>query len=219
MPSGAQSFNNIEQMGGWQSCSECAGKNAHGPKAQFSMNQHQQSPSLDGNSTEFHIGGKKPYSDAIWWRNLGPVGKASHYVFDLNFYIQNPGVSEGLEFDINVAQGGRYYVFGNQCSPLASHTWDTWDMNRGTWNSTGITCNTFPANQWNHVTIEVERTSNNQLHWVSITYNGSKHYVDRYVSSQKTGFADGASIDFQMDGNFRQDAYSTWLDKVNLSYY
>lgn len=183
------------------------------------MSQHQKSPSMDGDSAQFHIGGHKPYSDALWWRNLGAVGNASHFVFDLAFYIQNSGVSEGLEFDINVAHAGRYYVFGNQCSPLSSHTWDTWDMNGGGWKSTGIACSTFPSNQWNHVTIEVERTSKNQLHWVSITYNGSKHYIDRFVNSQATGFSDGVSIDFQMDGNFRQDAYSTWLDKVNLSYY
>lgn len=212
-------FSNIEQMAGWGSCSACAGAGGNGPIAQLSMTQNQSSPSLDGKSTKFWIGGTHPYSDALWFKHLGSFGSASHFIFDMYFYMTNPAASEALEFDINVAYNGRYYVFGNQCNPLATHTWDTWDQIAGHWVSTGVSCPTFPAFKWNHVTIEVERTSSSQLHFVSFTYNGVKHYTNKYVNSKATGYGNGVGIDFQMDGNSRQTAYSTWIDKMNLTYY
>lgn len=212
-------FSNIDQMTGWTSCSACAGAGGNGPVAQMSMTQNQTSPSLDGKSTKFWIGGAKPYADGLWAKHLGNPGTARHFVFDLYFYITNPAVSEALEFDINVAYSGRYYVFGNQCNPLSTHTWDTWDQIAGHWVSTGVACPTFPANQWNHVTIEVERTTSSQLHFISFTYNGVKHYTNKYVNSKATSYGNGVGIDFQMDLNSKPTAYSVWVDKMNLTYY
>jgi len=56
----------IQTMPGWQNCSVCAGINASGPAATYSMTQNQKSPSLSGHSAKFSISGKTPYSDALW---------------------------------------------------------------------------------------------------------------------------------------------------------
>jgi hypothetical protein len=216
---GGNTISNIDEKPSWDSCSACAGAGANGPVAQYSMTQSQSSPAMDGKATKFWIGGSTPYSDVIWVKTLSNPGNATHFTYDAYFYMTDPNSSEALEFDFNLTSNGHYYVFGNQCSPKWSHTWDTWDMNAGKWVSTGIACPVFTAYSWNHVTIEVEKTSGNQLHWLAITYNGNKHYIDRYVNSQGTSWTNGMSIDFQMDGDYAQHQYSVWLDKVSLSYY
>lgn len=174
---------------------------------------------MTGNSTRFWIGGTTPYSDALWWKGVPASPSAHHFTYDLYFYIQNPSASEALEFDLNVAYNGRYYVFGNQCNPKSSHTWDVYDAPAGHWDSTGVACPTFPAYKWNHVSIAMERTADSRLHYVSITYNGVTHYINRYIASRASSSGNWVSVDFQMDGDSKQTAYSVWLDKVNLSYY
>ena len=212
-------ISDIQQLPGWDSCSDCAGAGSGAPVAQYSMTQHFGSPSLDGNSTQFWLGGTTPYANALWWKNLPAGSDASHLTYDLYFYVDNPNAAEALEFDVNLSYNRRYYVFGTQCSPRWSHTWDTWDENNGTWNSTGVGCPTFQAYNWNHVTIELERTLDDQLHWVAITLNGSRHSIDRYVASKPTGYSNGISVDFQMDGDYNQESYSVWIDKMSLSYF
>jgi hypothetical protein len=49
--------------------------------------------------------------------------------------------------------------------------------------------------------------------------NGARHTIDRYVASLPTGYNNGVGVDFQMDGDYNQENYSVWLDKVSLSYY
>src|SRR4051812_34354039 len=46
---------NIQSMGGWDSCTVCAGEGGNGPSAAYSMEQWQGSPSLSGQSTKFSI--------------------------------------------------------------------------------------------------------------------------------------------------------------------
>jgi hypothetical protein len=214
-PSNGNVIANIQQLSGWDSCSACAGSQGI---AQFSMTQHVGSPSLDGNTTQFWIGGNTPYTNAIWVKSLPAGWNATHFTYDLYFYMDNPNAAEALEFDVNVSYNGQYYVFGTQCSPRWSQTWDTWDENAGTWNSTGVGCPTFPANSWNHVTIELERTWDNQLHWIAISMNGTRNTIDRYVPSRPTGYNNGISVDFQMDGDYNQTDYSVWVDEMSLTY-
>jgi hypothetical protein len=218
-PSGGNTITAIQAMSNWGSCSDCAGKGGNGPIAPYSMTEHQSSPSMTGNSTRFWIGGTTPYSDALWWKGVPASPSAHHFTYDLYFYIQNPSASEALEFDLNVAYNGRYYVFGNQCNPKSSHTWDVYDAPAGHWDSTGVACPTFPAYKWNHVSIAMERTADSRLHYVSITYNGVTHYINRYIASRASSSGNWVSVDFQMDGDSKQTDYSVWLDKVNLSYY
>jgi hypothetical protein len=214
-PSNGNVIASIQQLSGWDSCTSCAGGQGN---AQFSMTQNEGSPSLDGNTTQFWIGGNTPYSNAMWIKTLSAGSNASHFTYDLYFYMDNPNAAEALEFDVNVAYNGQYYVFGTQCSPHWSHTWDTWDENAGTWNSTGVACPVFSANTWNHVSIELERTWDNQLHWIAISMNGTRNTIDRYVASKPTSYNNGISVDFQMDGDYKQTDYSVWIDKMSLTY-
>ena len=82
--------------------------------------------------------------------------------------------------------------------------------------STGIGCPTPGANSWTHLVLEVERTNDNYLRYVSLTINGDKHYLDWYYPSTSTSFS-GIDVNFQLDGNYQQENFSTWVDNMKLS--
>ena len=128
-PAGAVTKSNIEQMPGWESCTVCAGANAKGPVAIYSMVENQASPWLDGNSAKFSISGTTPYSDALWWKQLGAFDSATNLQYDVDFYITNPGVIQALEFDNNQSNGAHKFIFGSECNIKGNH-WDVWERFR-----------------------------------------------------------------------------------------
>ncbi len=128
----------IQIMSGRQSCTVCAGANASGSSAVYSMPHYQSSPSLSGASARFFLGGSTPYSDALWWKQLGANNGITHFVYDLYFYLTTPQYSQALEFDVNQSNGSKKFIFGTQCNLRGGSVWDVWDARYGTWRSTGI---------------------------------------------------------------------------------
>jgi hypothetical protein len=214
-PSTAFTYSDIDQMTGWQSCTTCAGAGGSGPTATFSMVQNQASPSLDGRSVKFSLGGTTPYSDALWWKQLGAVNTASNFKYDLYFYLTNPAAAQSLEFDSNQANGSRRWIFGTQCNVRNGGVWDVWGNANGNWISTGIPCTAPAAFVWHHLTWEFKRTST-QLTFIGFTYDGVTHYVNRTYTAAASGVNE-LNVAFQMDGDYRQDPYSVWLDKISLT--
>ncbi len=215
-PAGAVSKSNIEQMPGWDSCTVCAGANANGPVATYSMVENQASPSLDGKSAKFSISGTHPYSDALWWKQLGGVDSATNLKYDVDFYITNPGVAQALEFDANQSNGSKKFIYGTQCNIKGGH-WDVWGNAAGNWISTGIACSAPTAFVWHHLTWEFKRTSTNVI-FVGFTYDGVTHYVNRSYPARGSSVHE-LNVAFQMDGDSVMHAYSTWLDRVTLTYW
>src|ERR1051326_6342664 len=113
-PSTAVVKSDIDQMTVWESCTVCAGANANGPVAIYSLVENQASPSLDGRSAKFSISGSTPYSDALWWKQLGAVDTATHLKYDVFFYITNPRVAQALEFDNNQSNGVSKFIYGDR---------------------------------------------------------------------------------------------------------
>lgn len=215
-PATAATKSNIEQMPSWDSCTVCAGAGANGPVAVFSMTENQASPSLDGNSAKFSISGTKPYSDALWWKQLGAVDTATHLKYDVDFYITNPGVAQALEFDNNQSNGAHKFIYGTQCNIKGGH-WDVWGNAAGNWISTGIACSAPTAFTWHHLTWEFQRTATNVV-FVGFTYDGVTHYVNRSYPARGSSVHE-LNVAFQMDGDSAMHAYSTWLDRVTLTYW
>jgi len=215
-PSTAVIKGNIDQMAGWESCTVCAGANAAGPVATYSMVENQASPSLDGASAKFSISGTTPYSDALWWKQLGAADFATHLKYDVDFYITNPGVAQALEFDNNQSNGVHKFIYGTQCNIKGNH-WDVWGNAAGNWISTGIACSAPTAFVWHHLTWEFQRTSTNVI-FVGFTYDGVTHYVNRSYPARSSTVHE-MNVAFQMDGDSAMHAYSTWLDRVTLTYW
>ena len=213
-PTTAFTYTNIDQMTGWSSCTTCAGAGGNGPAATFSMVANQASPSMDGKSAKFSISGTTPYSDALWWKQLGAVNTATNLKYDLYFYLTNPTAIQALEFDSNQADGKHHFIFGTQCS-VGHNQWDVWGNASGTWQNTGVACAAPAAFTWHHLTWEFKRTATT-LTFIGFTYDGVTHYVNKTYPATTATFSE-LNVAFQMDGNKFMTPYSVWVDKVSLT--
>jgi len=66
----------------------------------------------------------------------------------------------------------------------------------------------------------VQRESDNSLLFQSITLNGVKSVINKTygVSSAPSNWW-GITVNYQMDGNYKQVPYTTYLDNFNFTYY
>ena len=217
-------FYNVEKMSGWGKCAECAGAGGTGPSGTVTLERYQSSPSLDGNSTRFFLGSTTPYTNGLFWRELIWPTQAStnrathHFIYDAYFYLKSSAATGGLEWDINQYIDGKKYLFGTQCGYHTTGTWDVYDNINHKWVSTGVGCAVPTAYKWHHVTVEVERTTGGRVHYVSVTMDGSKHYLNRYYYPTSTSFS-AVTVNYQMDGNKAATDYNTWLNKLTLTYW
>lgn len=212
----------------WSICSTCS---PTGSKVNWSRTPNISSPSMSGKSTKHHVGGTRPYSDILWNNHL--IGSFSsqgisdsshtlvpnlhHFIYDVYFYAQNISSSQALEFDINQFTLGKSFIWGHECRIAGGHEWDIYNNVDKKWVPTGIPCNP-KNNAWNHLVIEVERTSTNKLLFKSISLNGNTATVNKTYYPTSTSWH-AVTINYQQDGNKYQTDYSVWLDKLNFTYW
>ena len=199
----------------------------------WAMTHNQKAVSLSGNATRFDMGGSKPYSDVLWSNPVlgqGALGSYQdnsrslipnlhNFALDTDIFITNLAVTQDLEFDINMYKDGVGMEWGTECNHLADGVWDIWDNVNAHWVPTSIPC-TLNNNAWNHVTVNVQRESDNTLLYQSITVNGVNYPINRTMPpfSVPSGWY-GMTINYQMDGNYRQSANTTFLDNTNFTYW
>ena len=235
--SSGKSFTHLEQSGGWSGygqrapdfvdCAPSPCKNIV-----FTMTKGVTSPSIGGNSAAYYLAGSQAYGDTLWNNHL--IGDLSsqgmpdsnhtlvpsyhNFTYDVNFWMSNPGASQALEFDINQFFNSMGFIWGHECRIAGGNEWDVWDNVNSHWVHTGVSC--YPkANAWNHLTIQVQRTSNNQLLYQSITLNGVTNNLNQYYNhgSAPSGWW-GITINYQMDGNNKQTPYTAYLDELTFTY-
>lgn len=208
-------FSNIEAMSGWHMCSACAGA---GADATYSMQQGINSPSLNGNSTKFNLGGTTPWSHALFYKTVSGNSTATHFVYDLYYYFKTPSASSGMELAFNQRRGYQWYKWDTQCSYL-SGIWRVYDDKNKKWLDTSIACKRPSAYTWTHLILEGQRY-NGKVVYISVTVNGTKHYFNRSVYPQQmSSSASQVGIRYEMNGNGSQNDYSTWGNKFKLTYW
>ena len=236
--SSGNTFANLQAKGGWTgyaqqppSYADCDSCVPSGPGTTWAMYQGVKNPSLSGNATQFNIGGNMDYSDVLWNNHL--IGDLSSqglpdtnhtlvpqyhsFTYDVYFFGTQIGNSQALEFDINQFFNGAGFTWGHECRIAGGNEWDIWDNANAKWVPTGISC--YPLqNQWNHLTIQVQRTSDNQLLYQTITLNGVTSTLNKkYPPFSAPGWW-GITVNYQMDGNFAQWAYTIYVDNLNFTY-
>lgn len=220
----AQSVTDIQTLPGWQSCSALypPGSPREGQicaaglgTAVSTMTQGISVPSLDGKAAKFTMGGPTGYSNELYFLSLGGGTNVTHFVYDLQFYVDNPTKVQALEFDVNQTFGGQRWTWGTECNFKADGKWDIWDPLNEKWIPSQVPCNPFPANTWIHLVWQFERV-NGQAHYISVTVNGATSNVDQFFQPQQNWTLEDINVAFQMDGDFEQDPYNVWLDEVTL---
>ena len=233
---GGNVLSNLQASGGWKSWGELPPNyaicSAPCPGVTWGMTQGIQSPSRSGHSTRFNIGGTTPYADVLW--SIPLIGQGStqglpdsnhtllptlhNFTYDAYFYPTNVAVTQVLEFDISMYFNGLGLIWGNQCRIAGGNEWDIWDNVNARWVPTGVACNPV-NNSWNHVTIKGQRESDNSLLFQSITLNGVTANINqRYAPGSAPSGWWGITANYQMDGNSKQSANTTFLDNFSFTY-
>jgi putative Ig domain-containing protein len=197
----------------------------------YSMSQGITSPSMSGAATQYNVGGTADYSDALFNNHL--IGDFSsqgmpdpnhtiipslhNFTYDVYFYGTNLELSQAVEFDVNQFFDNLGFIWGHECRVAGGNEWDIWDNINQHWVPTGVSC--YPKNNaWNHLTIQVQRTSTNQLLYKSITLNGVTSAIDQYYNPGAAVGWYGVTINYQMDGNYEQSPYAVYLDNLTFTY-
>lgn len=195
------------------------------------MTQGVTSPSLSGNAAQFQIGGTIPYSDVIW---VNPViGQFSsqglpdnaqtlvptihNFIYDADFYVSDVSVTQVLEFDVNMYINSVGMTWAHQCNHLGDGQWDI-SVNSG-WISTGVPCHLIDSG-WNHVTIQMQRESDNSILFQTITLNGTTSTVNQTFAPYTVPSSwYGITVAYQMDGDYQESANTTYVDNLSLTYW
>lgn len=231
--SGGKTFTNLQNSSwlgygelppGYGICSDCS------PTVTWGLKHNISSPSMSGSSAKFSLGGKKPYSDALW--NVHVIGDGStkglpdrdhsltaslhNFTYDVYFNAPNLSLAEALEFDIGQFFNDKGYMYGTECR-VTKGDWAIWDNIHKKWVSANIPCKA-KSNAWNHPILKFQRTSDNKLKYVSITLNGTTYTLNKTYAPYSTPGWHGVVVNFQLDGNYKQAPYSVYVDKLNLTY-
>jgi hypothetical protein len=236
-PSGGKVFADLQSKKGWTGyallppsfgiCSSCT---STGSKLKWSWTPNINSPSMDSISTKtVYGGGTVQWGDVLWNNHL--IGDFSsqglpdlnhtlvpqyhNFTYDVYFWVGNASVSQAMEFDINQFVGGKSFIWGHECRIAGGHEWDTWNNQTQHWVPSGVGCNPI-SNAWNHLIINVQRTSTNKLLFHSISLNGKIAVLDRTDTPTSTNWY-GITVNYQIDGNVNGTPYTVYLDKFNFT--
>jgi len=231
-----KSFSNLQQRQGWTGYGQgppdfvdCSPSPCDG--ISYSMNHGIKSPSMSGAATQYNLSGTAVYSDALFNNHL--IGSFSSqglpdddhtlvpsyhtFTYDVYFYGADLQLAQAVEFDINQFFDNLGFIWGHECRIAGGHEWDIWDNVGQRWVPTGVSCH--PTNNtWNHLTIQVQRTSSNELLYKSITLNGVTSMLNQYYNPGPAVDWYGVTINYQMDGNYLQSPYSILLDNLTFTY-
>lgn len=234
---GGKVFSNLQKSGGWSGyallppgfgiCSNCT---SGGSRVKWAWTQNVGSPSMDGISTKSsYNGGSTQWGDILWNNHL--IGDFSSqglpdfsktlapslhdFTYDVYFWVGNVNDSQALEFDINQFVNGKSYIWGHECRIDGGHEWDTWSNPGQHWVKSGVSCNPI-SNSWNHLTIHVQRTSDNHLLFNTITLNGKTATLNRYDTPTSTNWY-GVTVNYQIDSDYYKTPYSVYLDKFTFT--
>jgi hypothetical protein len=233
--SGAAKLSNLQANQGWDSwgqlppayvdCSPCSGLS-------WSTDYGITSPSESGNATQFNTWGTTAYGVVLWYNPV--IGQFStqglpdnghtllptlhNFIYAADVYVTNPAVTQALEFDVSMYMDSIGMFWGTQCNHLGDGDWDYLNNVTQKWVSSGVACNLVKG--WNHLTLQVQRESGNSLLYQSITFNGSTATINA-TSSPFTVPSSwyGITVNYQMDGNYKQTSNTTYLDNLSLTYW
>ncbi len=203
------------------------------------------SPSLDGESRLFYVDweASNPPSGTPGERYSTAFGNsegATHFVYDIYIYLKDPENVENIEMDTNQVwdNNGDVLIYGLQCAHGAQ-SWQytesnlnaqnpqpTWITPNQSW-QTHLACDpqTWTANTWHHVQLDVHRDSNGAAYYDSITLDGTTTALSGW--SGNSSFPRGWSpvgnllLNFQLDGidnDGHEATITAYIDKFNLSW-
>jgi hypothetical protein len=229
------SFSNLEKTGGWDGfgqippdyvdCAPCSG-------IEWSMWQEVSAPSTTEKASQFNTNGTRPYAVVLWYNPV--IGEYStqglpdtkhtlvpslhNFVYNTDFYVSNTPATQALEFDVSMYMNGVGMFWGTQCAHLGDGQWDVLNNVTQKWTGSGVPCKF--VNGWNHLTLQFQREANNTLLYQSITVNGTTSNINMsFAPFSVSSSWYGITVNYQMDGNSKQESNTTYIKNLDLTYW
>jgi hypothetical protein len=218
-PSYAKVWTAIENRSGWGHCTKCAANPADPdpPLASWVFQQFQGSPSMDGSSTKMKVSGSDPYGNVLHWVKFGKQSQYKNFIWQ--FYVRGDQASlhaQNLEFDLFQAVAGRKFMFGTQCN-YKKGIWQAWNHINKWVDLPHVPCKKFQPGVWTRVVWHMRRTSDNKMHYVSLTVGNTTYKVNSYQPTYMSTWGDTLGVQYQQDLDKYATDYTIWIDKVKLS--
>jgi hypothetical protein len=226
-PSDAVVLSHIEDStGSWgQTSAEAGPLNV---TTDFWMAPFQTSPSLDGSSREFYVGGPV-WTAALWYHPVqsytGQYNSATHFLWDFWVYVDSSSMQNvwTLEFDLYQAISGYEYMIGSHCqfsSTQQGNYWYGWNQVTHQWIQTSVPCsrNLMPGGQWHHIQWMMERIPNSHYYkYDTLVVNGTVYPINMTQPADWSGWGDTLGVQWQVDTNANGGSVHMWTDKVTLT--
>ncbi len=211
-------FNRIEERTSWQTCGNCGNTGASGATASYNLTRGISSPSKDGSSSQFWIGGNYPYKNAYWYiQQTAPTKAVSYLRYEFYLYVPKAYATapQAIEFECQQKVGGYVYNFAWQAN-YAGKSWRIFDFINRKWVSSGLGFSGFTPNTWHHVVAEFHTTGAYTVH-DALTIDGVRKTVGKKFPAKSATTGRYFTNAFQLDLNGTATDYKVYVDGMTVS--
>jgi hypothetical protein len=219
--SGLTVLDRIEEQSEWQTCGNCGNSGASGATASYTMTRGISSPSTDGSSSQFWIGGPYAFKNAYWYigHSNSPSTPVNYLKYEFDIYVPGQYVSapQAIEFECQQKANGYVYNFAWQAD-YARAQWRIFNYVTRAWEATNVPLKKFSGDTWHHVIAEYHAQGSNVVH-DALTIDGIRYTVGithgaKYVG----GTSHYLTNAFQLDLNGSATNYKVYVDGMKVSY-
>lgn len=219
--SGLTVFSRIEEQSEWKTCGNCGNTGGSvGATASYNMTRGMSSPSIDGSSTKFWIGGPYPYKNGYWYiSQKAPAAPVKYLKYEFDLYIPSGDENkpQAIEFECQQRANGYVYNFAWQAE-YSGKSWRIFDYVKKVWQPSGLSFTPFSPGRWHHIIAEYHTEGSNVVH-DALTVDGARRAVGikhpgKYVGGTTRYFTNA----FQLDLNKTASPYSVYVDAMRVSY-
>jgi len=210
----------IEEQSEWKTCGSCGNTGGTGAVATYYMSRGITSPTLDGSSTKFAIGGSYAYKNAYWY--IGHSGSPStplkylKYEFDLYVPKASATAPQAIEFECQQKAAGYVYNFAWQAD-YPAHQWRIFNYTAKRWEATKVAFNGFTPDKWHHIIAEYHTEGAKVVH-DALTIDGVRYAIGIRHDAKPTTTGHYLTNGFQLDLNKYATDYKVYVDRMKVTY-
>ncbi len=211
----------LEESSNWKTCGNCGNTGGTGDTATYSMQRGITSPTTDGSSARFSIGGSYPYKNAYWYlpQSTSPTTPLQYLKYEFDLYIPSAYYSapQAIEFECQQKANGYVYNFAWQAD-YARGEWRIFNYVLKRWESSGLALTKFAANKWHHVIAEYHASGSQVVH-DALTIDGVRHVIGiKHPAKYVGGTGHYLTSAFQLDLNKYPTPYKVYVDAMQITY-
>jgi hypothetical protein len=231
-PSFSYYVDNIQNLANWSSATGAVAACPNGmassacnpPKANYdSTVQQVADPAPLAGSDDvaglFQLYNGPAWADVIWVKNLLTGSNASHFIWDVNLYVDSTNYN-GSELDLyTTGNNGQAFMMGSLCN-RPGNSLDTWNNATQQWiHNKSIPCNDLlTANSWHRITYYTTSdlpSDTYKYHVVRI--DGVDYVLNQTQSAGGSGWPNGnVGFQVQLDSNASGAGVDEYLESVQL---